>query len=133
MQTLAVNLHAQYFLEAHIGYGHFGSEVAKQRKLTGLVGRFEHERFEVKRADETFGRLDIHVAGFIENTDTSRAFTRLDDEVHSSRIEPRLALLDQRADRILAERAVVLLAQFELQLETERARAACHFRRSKRH
>jgi hypothetical protein len=114
MKTAPVDFDAEQLFQAHIAELDSRPEVIQHRELARLVRRFEYYRLESERIREAISELSVESAMFIEEADTLRAFSGLNDELNSACIEPAPALLDEAIDSFGFEGAVVFLAEFEL-------------------
>src|SRR5208337_5484826 len=117
VQTAAVNLDAQDLFQAHIAQVDIAAEVVEQCKLAGLVRRLEHHGTQTEGVGEPVRVAVIETAGVVEQAHSPRAFSGLDHQLDSPRIQPAPALVDQLADHVSGKRARVFLAQLELNLQ----------------
>src|SRR3954451_19839123 len=115
MQPAPVDLDAQELLEAHVGEPHLGTEVLEQRELAGLGRRLEDDVAEPERVHEALREGRLELPALVEEPDVLRALAALDDEPARAEVEPTAALLHELVHPALVERAVVLLAELELQ------------------
>src|SRR6185437_3556600 len=117
MQAAAVDLHPEELLEADVAQADLTSEVVEQGELARLVGRLEHHGVHAECLDEPVGHGGVERAVRAKDADARRALARLDHELARARVEPAAAAIDQVVDDAIGERAAVLLAQLELELE----------------
>src|SRR3954471_20194466 len=117
VQSATVDLDPQELLEAHVGEPHLRTEVLEQGELARLGGRLEDDVAEPERVDEALRERRLELPAVVEEPDVLRALTALDHEPACAEAEPPTALLHELVHPALVERAVVLLAELELQAQ----------------
>ena len=118
MQAPAINLHSQYFFQAHIAEVDFTAKMVHQSKLAGLVGRFKHYLFEAERCGKTICGPCVKISGLVKQTHATSALSRFHNKLEGPVVKPSLALFNQFIDIVFCKRAGVLFPQFELNIET---------------
>src|SRR6516162_1253224 len=118
VQAPPVDFNAQEFFQPDITQMDLISEMIQESELAGLVRRFEHAGFKPERLDESVRKVRVEVSAVVEQSDTAGALSGLDHNLHGSSVKPSLALVDPGSQRLVAESAVVLLAQFHLHIQT---------------
>jgi hypothetical protein len=91
--------------------------VIDERKLAGLGRRLEGHRLEPEGVGERVGVEALEPPVHVEQAHAAGALARLNHQLRGAGVEPAVPQVDQLGDHLLAERAVVLLAQLVLHLE----------------
>jgi hypothetical protein len=117
VQTASVDFNAQQFLQTDITEMDVPSKMIQEGKLAWLVRRFEHDCVEPERIDKPLCICGVQPSVLIEESDSSRAFSRFDDQLDRSGVEPFLPLVDPRSERPVAEPAVMFLPELHLNIE----------------
>src|SRR6266851_1296634 len=128
MEASSVNLDSQELLQSHIRQTHFAAKMVEQCKLTRFVRRLEDHVPEAERLGKAFSEVRVESSLTIEQTDANSRFAGLDDYLKRPRILPTLSLLYQLVHHPIAERAAMLLADFELHLQAPRICQAHYFK-----
>jgi hypothetical protein len=74
--------------------------MVQEHELTWLVGSFEHDRAETKRFRKEIGVSGVEHSLAVKEPDASRAFSGLDYQLNSPRIQPVAALENQSLDAL---------------------------------
>src|SRR5262249_39358471 len=122
VQAAPVDFNAEQFLQTNVTEMDVSAKVIQQGKLAWLVGRFEDNGLKSERRNKPVCVCRIQVAILMEQPDSPRAFPGFDDELQGAGVEPLLALVDPRRERLIAEPPVVFLAELHLHIE---AAAVC--------
>src|SRR5207247_7503280 len=104
-----------------------------QRELARLVRGFEGHARQAELGSKTIRKRAIEDAVVVEEPNALCRFSSLDDDLLGPGIEPALALDDELGDNVLAECAVVLLAELELHVEPALMRHGDDRARRERH
>src|SRR5216110_1547530 len=117
MQPTPVDFDAKELFKPYIAEMNLPSKVVEQGKLASLIGGFKHYCFETEHGYKAFGIRGVQVSVLIEKPNSPCALSGFDNELHSAGIEPLLTAVNPLSKSALIETAVVLLAQFHLNIK----------------
>src|SRR4051812_46182778 len=130
VQPTPVDLDAQQLLDPHVGEPDVRPEVLEHGELARLRRRLEDQLAKAEGLDEALRMAELDLALGGEEADLLGALATLDDQRGRADAQPAAPELDQLVHPTVVERAVVLLAELELEAEPAVADHARHFLRS---
>ena len=100
VQAPSIDLDTKQFLDPDIAQVDFRTEMVQQRKLAGLVRRFENRFFHPESLDKPFGEFRLKPALFIKKPDILRAFSSFHHDSQRARIQPLSSPVHQLLNHI---------------------------------
>jgi hypothetical protein len=94
VEAAPVDLHAQQFFQSDIAEPNPRSEMIQERKLAGLVGRFECHGIEAEFVGEPVCQRAVEVSSFVEKPDSLGALPGLHHQFSCAGVQPAATLSD---------------------------------------
>src|ERR1700751_3161938 len=124
MEPASVDLDPQEFFQSDIAKVYLAAKVVEQGKLAWLFGRFEPHRVEAEALGKPVCEGAVKIPVVIKQTHTTCTLSGFHNQLRGARIEPVVALLNQRVHHAIAEFPGVFFAELELNFEAALMRQA---------
>ena len=118
VEAAPVDFNAEHFFQPDVTEMDASSKMIQKGKLAWLVRGFKDDGVEPECIYKAVCVCRIQKSILIKQSDSPCAFSGFDDELDRTRIEPFLALVNPRRQRLPVKTAVMLLPKLHLNVES---------------